>query len=223
MGYLGPLLIVSCINRMEDDLNEAVKLLGLFGATLPDHVDPALMDMPTQTRFHVVCLRDVLSHRIKDLSEKVIPLFKSEQLVPAFLITRAIMESVALLYHLHKKVVSAIDNKDVTELNDWLENATLGSRNDDTDRTSPNILTALDRMEKEYPGVREMYDQLSEFCHPNYGGVLASYSHLNEDKTVLLLGSDPVPPMPMGSVPFVISLKIACHYYEHIRNNLDSL
>jgi hypothetical protein len=208
---------------MDDDLNEAAKLLRLLGDSLPDRVDPGLKDLATQTRFHVICLRDVISHRIKDLSEKVLPLYQSEQRIPAFLVTRAIIESVALLYHLHQKIVSAIKNKDVIELKDWLKNAIFGSRNTDTDMTSPNILTALDSMDKEYSGIRVMYDQLSEFCHPNYGGVLASYSHLSEDKSVLYLGPDPEALMPMGSFPFVTSLSIACKYYKQIQIDLDNL
>jgi hypothetical protein len=208
---------------MKDDLKEAEGFLRQLSDSLPDQVDPALKYLPTQTRFHAVCLRDVLSHRIKDLGIKAIALYESEQFVPAFLITRAIMETVALLYHLHKKITSAIENKDAIELNDWLVNAIFGSRNEDTDMTSPNILTALDRMGKEHLGIRVMYDQLSEFCHPNYAGVLASYSHLNDDKSIILLGPDPDPPMTLGSIPFSISLGIACHYYEQIQVDLDNL
>ena len=208
---------------MDLDFEEATRLLKLFEESLPDHVDPSLKELPTQTRFHVICLRDVISHRIKDLTEKVLPLYESEQRVPAFLVTRAIIESVALLYQLHRKIVSAIEASDVVELNDWLWNAIFGSRNTDTDMTSPNVLTALDRMDKEHPGIREMYDQLSEFCHPNYGGVLASYSHLSEDKSILYLGPDPNSLLPMGSFPFVSSLKIAYHYYKQIQVDLDNL
>lgn len=87
----------------------------------------------------------------------------------------------------------------------------------------PNILKALDGMNAEYAGVREMYDHLSEYCHPNFAGVVASYSRLNDAGDMLLLGSHDEPPMRLGSTPFLIALKLAVHYYNRIDSNLGAI
>lgn len=204
-------------------MKDAGKFLEELSNRLPSSVDPRLKNMRTLTLYQVVYLRDALAHRIRDLSEKTVPLFESNQLIPAFLVTRALLETVSLLYELHKKVVSAIDRKEVRQLDEWLERATLGRRNVDTKITAPNILSALDSMNTEYAGVREMYDQLSEFCHPNFAGVIASYSRLNDTESMLLLGPHDEPPMPLGSTPYLIALKLAVHYYDKIDRNLDAI
>ena len=202
---------------------DAGKLLDELTNRLPSNVDSRLKNMPSLILYQVVYLRDTLAHRIRDLSEKAVPLFESSQLMPAFLVTRALLETVSLLYELHRKVASAIDRKEVKQLDEWLERASLGRRNVDTEITAPNILSALDSMNAEYAGVREMYDQLSEFCHPNFAGVLASYSRLNDTGNMLLLGPHDEPPMPLGSTPYLIALKLAVHYYDKIDRNLDAI
>lgn len=204
-------------------MRDAGKLLEELSKCIPSSVDPRLRSLPSLTLYQVVYLRDTLAHRIRDLSEKAAPLFESNQLIPAFLVTRALLETVALLYDLHKKVLSAIDRQEITQLDEWLKRVALGRKNVDTTITPPNILNALDSMDTEYAGVREMYDQLSEFCHPNFAGVLASYSRLNDTESMLLLGPHDEPPMPLGSTPYLIALKLAVHYYDKIDRNLDAI
>lgn len=208
---------------MENDLRVARRILGALSNRLPSSIDPRLKNMPSLTLYQVVYLRDTLAHRIRDLSEKAVPLFESNQLIPAFLVTRALLETVALLYDLHKKILSAIDRQEITQLDEWLKRVSLGRKNVETTITPPNILNALDSMDTEYAGVREMYDQLSEFCHPNFAGVLASYSRLNDTGNMLLLGPHDEPPMPLGSTPYLIALKLAVHYYDKIDHNLDAI
>lgn len=208
---------------MENDLKDAGIFLAELTNRLPSNVAPRLKNTPSLTLYQVVCLRDTLAHRIRDLSENTAQLFESNQLIPAFLVTRALLESVSLLYNLHKKIVSAIDRKDVNQLDKWLERVTLGRRNVVTEITPPNILNALNSIDEKYAGVREMYDQLSEFCHPNFAGVLASYSRLNDDRDMLLLGPSGEPPMKLGAVPYLIALKLAVNYYDIIDRNLDDI
>jgi hypothetical protein len=43
-----------------------------------------------------------------------------------------------------------------------------------------SILTHLDKLDKTYQGIKESYDVLCEFVHPNWDGVQGSYSILNE-------------------------------------------
>lgn len=208
---------------MERDLEEAKEILGNLSGLIAKSIDPELRDQPSRVPFHITYLREILGHRIVDLSEKSIALIENNQLVPAFLVIRATMESVALLYNLHEKIIAAIESTDIDTLSTFLENAALGSRNDDTDFTAQNILTALDKLERKYNGVREMYDQLSEFCHPNFAGLMASYSRLDKDNIVIILGPDNEPPMPLGDTPFVVSLKIGEHYFQEIGKNLGAI
>jgi hypothetical protein len=55
----------------------------------------------------------------------------------------------------------------------------LGTKYND-DIVSHNIMTHIDKLEKNYPGIKNYYDALCEFVHPNWDGVQGSYSELYE-------------------------------------------
>ena len=44
------------------------------------------------------------------------------------------------------------------------------------DIVAVNILTVLEKAEKEYPGLLEIHRRLSESAHPNFDGVVYGYS-----------------------------------------------
>lgn len=82
---------------------------------------------------------------------------------------RGILETLALIYY--------------SNLNkDYIETALLGSReSEDDERKIDNILKMIDKLDKKHPGVRQDYDSLSEFIHPNPNSLFSSFSP-KEDK-----------------------------------------
>jgi len=62
------------------------------------------------------------------------------------------------------------------EIDEFLMKGTFGGRTDDALRKSPNILTAIDHTAKEHKKYRKLYDELSEFVHPNWFGTAGLYS-----------------------------------------------
>ena len=49
-----------------------------------------------------------------------------------------------------------------------------------------NILTLVQKLEKDYPQVKDFYSTICEFVHPNGDGVYGSYSYLDEDTQTIL-------------------------------------
>lgn len=45
-----------------------------------------------------------------------------------------------------------------------------------------NILTMVDRVDKEIPGFRGVYDNLCELSHPNWAGTLGTYTKIDREK-----------------------------------------
>ena len=48
------------------------------------------------------------------------------------------------------------------------------------DYKAKNILTLVQKLEKEYPQTKDFYSTICEFVHPNGDGVCGSYSQLDE-------------------------------------------
>ena len=58
----------------------------------------------------------------------------------------------------------------------------LGSKDKSTKHESINILTVLKRADQKYPGVMDMYANLSESAHPNFEGICFGYSRVDHEK-----------------------------------------
>lgn len=58
----------------------------------------------------------------------------------------------------------------------------LGARNNEDMPDAINILTVLGKCEKRYPGLTDLYADLSESAHPNYEGLMGGYSKTNYDE-----------------------------------------
>jgi hypothetical protein len=60
----------------------------------------------------------------------------------------------------------------------------LGSRDGSTDYKSLNIVTILQKSDRRYPGIFEIYEGLCESAHPNYEGLCAGYSKIDHENHI---------------------------------------
>lgn len=130
--------------------------------------------------------RDICQSGIRrslELTGSFIRDFNSEAFIPLFVSSRAIFETAAVVAGVWLKVSEALtkgDKKTFEELDSFLRNTLLGSRTillgDPEVHSAPNVLTAIERVDKKLSTTsREMYDALSEFCHPNHSGMLGPF------------------------------------------------
>ena len=159
--------------------------------------------------------REVLIHRVSDFADVAVELFVAERLVPAFVMARAVVETTAMMYWLHEKANDFLENKDEEAFDEFLMKGMLGSKDGTTTQVSYNVLTAIDRLNKEFDGMSGMYDKLCEFTHPNWSGVMGSYSIIENEKFLLHLGKHHrKPPLAFGLDPLIACLAIFTDYYN---------
>lgn len=212
--------------KLSKELNDKARLrmarqqVDAIVRSLPSRVKAAALTRKSKLPFKALSLRELLIHRIADLSQCAMELYEQNRVVPAFVLTRAVMETIALIYWLHKKLSDFRESKNVKNLDQFLMKAMLGSKDGSTGLSSHNVLTAVDHVNKKFNGFRKRYDVLCEFAHPNWSGVLGPYGKINRQKMWLDLGLNKrVPPLIIGLEPFVEGLKIFIEYY----NGLGSL
>ena len=102
----------------------------------------------------------------------------------------------------------------------FLNKHLLGSRNQNAPVESYNILTAIDHTDKEFENYRIAYDDLSEFAHPNWSGLIGAYSDAYKNKYVLKLGKVDGRVPSIFLLPLLIgSLKLAIYYYDEMEQH----
>jgi hypothetical protein len=103
------------------------------------------------------------------------------------------MESISLLYWLHKEVKGALAKGSSDKINEFLGKALVGRRNEPIPLLAHNVMNAMDAVTEKVPLYRQMYEDLCEIAHPNWGGALGAYGELNREEVCIELGTARLP------------------------------
>ena len=137
------------------NLYKCLEKVADFKSCLPSRVDPATISHKAMIPFNVLTYRESLLHRITELSDSATELFSSpNKVISAIILTRAAQETFALLYVLHLKMTKVISTKELSGFHEYLMTNTFGYRTeaDDDLPTMPNILGAIDKVDKTLGG-----------------------------------------------------------------------
>ena len=203
------------------NLSKCIVKVSEFKASLPDRVDPASISHKAKIPFNVITYRESLLHRITELSDSATELYGlPNKAISAIILTRAAQETFALLFVLHINVAKVVKTKKLDGFHEYLMTNTFGYRtkNDDELPTMPNILGAIDKVDKVLGGhFRRSYESLSEYCHPNCAGVHSSYVKIDRENVWADIGTthtvesiDPI----VGTL--LASLELFEYYYNEM-------
>ena len=148
----------------------------------------------------------MLIHRAAELSDVACSLFERGRVISAFLITRGLLETAALMCYLRERVCGVTDADGLSDLDDFLMRALLGSRDGDIEVRALNVLTLVNSVAKKIPFFRNSYDSLSEFAHPNWSGLLGSYAKHDLEKLLVTLGREAVNVPPRIGLPVLVGV-----------------
>lgn len=194
-------------------LQKGLKLSAQLKACLPPRVDPATISTIAKIPFKALCIREVLLYRVSELAEAALACYQHSQLVATATLTRALLESVALLYWLHKELKAVVTNRSTGKIDEFLGRALVGTRNESTPLLAHNVMNAIDIVTGNIPAYRKLYEELCEIAHPNWGGGWGAYAEWNEEKVWLEFRSDQLPkPLVLG--PLVTSLEFFIQFYN---------
>ena len=201
-----------------DDYRKIARLIvNNIADNLPDNVDSSATTLNSKLPFKSLVLREVLIHRLSELSSVALQLYDEERIVSAFVMTRSVLETVSVMFCLHKFVAEFNVNHDIKKLDAFLLKGIMGSRDKSTPIEAVNILTAVDKVDKEFAGLRKMYDCLCEYTHPNWSGMLGSFGTYDDESFCLNFNNERSKAnLSRGFAPFVQSLVMATEYYNGI-------
>ncbi len=195
-----------------------------FQGSKPTKVPVTAFSLKSKIPHKTISLREILFMRELDLTTEALTLFERGRHVPAMVLTRAAMESAALLIFLDIQVSDFLQNQENTKLNTFLEKSLLGSRDQSTEREAINILTVINRVDRMHNSYRHMYDQLSEFTHPNSYGTLGSYGNFDYESFTLHLDmAEYQPPLIIGLLPLLITVELFVNHYNTLADKIREL
>lgn len=199
----------------EDLLRKGLLLSQRLKASLPPRIDPATISTTAKIPFKALCIREVMLYRVSELAEAGLLCYQQKQFVAAATLTRALLESVAILYWLFKELQAAVAARETKKIDDFLGKALVGTRNETTPLLAHTVMKAIDVVTKDIDYYRKVYEELCEIAHPNYGGGLGAYAKLNSKMVWFELGTSQLPkPLVLG--PLVTTLELFEHFYNEM-------
>ncbi len=135
--------------------------------------------------FRSLSLREATSWRLQDLLYQSKLLSDLNQLLGARILLCSAFETLAVLIHLNQLMRNVVaGDLDFHTFSDKTTILLLGSRDASTPYKSLNIVTILQKCDRKYPGIFEIYEGLCESAHPNYEGLSGGYTQIDHKNYV---------------------------------------
>lgn len=94
---------VSALSELEK-LALAKRFAAAIRGSLPKDLYVASLSLNSKLPYKATSFRELLIHRVSDIADTAVELYETKRLVPAFIMTRALIETTAMLYWLHLEI-----------------------------------------------------------------------------------------------------------------------
>jgi hypothetical protein len=143
----------------------------------------------SKTAWKLDLLAQSLLHRICALARGTADAWNGTNVAASLILGRALMETVALTELVRDELLRLREPMNVAAANeiDALCNQQLFSTKDEKriadgyGHMARNVLTCIDKFERKIPTIRETYDFLSEWAHPNASGHFFTFGEINKE------------------------------------------
>lgn len=158
-----------------DLLKEAREITEDIKSSLPTGFEMAAVSTRAKIPWKALSWREAIIHRVAELASNSLDLYEDHKFVSSCILIRSLMETTGMIFWLHKRIRKVVNDKQLGDIDNFLMRGFLGAKEDDPKWGALNALSAVDHLNKEVPGFRDMYNGLSEFVHPNWSGTFGSF------------------------------------------------
>jgi len=139
----------------------------------------------SKTAWKCAVLQQALLYRVTMLASGCAEEWNSGNIVCSMLAARALLETIVLSSFFRDEAENFAAANDIEAI-EKLANEQLFSTKDERviaagfGHKAKSKLTYVDKFEKKIPGLRDHYEFISEWCHPNGSGHLFTYGEINK-------------------------------------------
>lgn len=175
-------------SSQEDNLVLLQKILHSLEEAKVTKIDPAQISLESKTAFKIATFRETMLWRYCETLRGVVGAMKEELNLPAVILCRSGLEVAAISYYFGKMLAASVEKSNISEADELVTKMILGSKEKGWDYQAVNILTALDHTDREFSGMRKLYDSLSEYSHPNWHGSGNLFARNDAQKLITRFG-----------------------------------
>jgi hypothetical protein len=151
------------------------------------------IDGPAQFVLNVSKAHECLQRRLVGLADGVLNCARAEHAVSAVVLARSCIETTAAIHYLARLAEQASECGDPAAIDTKLRRISFGGKDAKVgDVDAVNVLTMINHVAKGLGDVfRKVYDESSEYAHPNWLGTMGAYCRVDGDTSTF--GSQSIP------------------------------
>lgn len=169
-------------------LEAAREMAAILAKSLPTKVEAATLTSNSKLPFKVLSLRELLIHRVSALSAAAVSLYESNNNLAGIILTRSVIETVAIAYAVEHNLNKFFHTEDVQAFDKYLMKLLIASGAPDALHPAMDITGLVNSLNKKVSGVKDAYNALSEYVHPNWSGLLGTFGKIDSANHTLNLG-----------------------------------
>jgi|GEM_PF-5639166 len=199
--------------------------------------------------FQFLVYNQVILNRVLEISESIITSVINSNLASAFILLRALNENSASILDGYVRLEKILKEGDFQKVYELITNLQYGTKLDHIIKkhiekraafgdvsyyteekikeifTAKQILSVIDRLLKHIPDLRERYDYLCEYAHPNYDGLMGLYCEWEDIATVNISKSSNINKTNIHNIfySFRLFLKMFIDGYDSILKSLPRI
>jgi hypothetical protein len=173
--------ILSVMTDDEKHLAECEDTIRVIGRELPTAVNMRQTARYSKLPSKVLAMHIAMRYRVVEMGSAAVESFREGQAVAGAANARGVLETAALFHHIVKRMKQVVADGKTGDADDFLMQALAATRhpkekNSTILRQSMNIVTRIEaHLDKDLPGMANMYAILCESTHPNYFGLVGAY------------------------------------------------
>ena len=142
---------------------------------LPTDLSASAVSETAKGPFKALSARAILAWRFVDISRSVMRCVDENRTASAAVLTRAALETGAAAWYLNERLKQALDKGAVGDTDEYLMRLLVGSKTIPGMPPPINVLSFVEKIDKQIAGVSKQYAELSELAHPNWAGAMRLY------------------------------------------------
>lgn len=133
-------------------------------------------------------LKNAVLYRLLEFGESSISEWNADRRLASVALARSFLETVVFFQSLVSAMQNGVEMEDAAALDQLAMRETFAARHPDflvlPEFAATNIVTKVNKIDAQLPGIKNLYDHLSELTHPNGQGVVQAYSQLLMDEYI---------------------------------------
>lgn len=151
-------------------------------SSLPTYLDGKTLSKTSKLPYKLASINYSYSYRFLVIAKTALQLFKNEEYLSSAILIRSSMETSSMLFYLLNKIEDFLNELNCEQIDSFMMKVLVGGKLKSDVYVIDNCLKAIDKVtKKKFDKFREMYDQLSEFAHPNWAGSAGYFSKIESE------------------------------------------